>query len=176
VTSVDRGMAAHPRIAVYPGTFDPLTNGHVDIIERGLGLFDRIIVAILENSGKQPLFTVAERVAIIREVFAATPIVEVETFGGLLVDYVRSRRAHVIVRGLRTVSDFDYERQMALMNRHLSSDIETVFMMPSEQYAYVSSTLIKDIAALGGSLAGLVPPVVDARLARRREAATTRRA
>ena len=168
-------MAAHPRTAVYPGTFDPLTNGHVDIIERGLGLFDRIIVAILLNSGKQPLFDVGERVSIIREVFASQPVVEVETFEGLLVEYVHRRHATVIVRGLRTVSDFDYERQMALMNRHLRSDIETVFMMPSEQYAYVSSTLIKDIAALGGSLAGLVPPVVETRLARRREAATTRR-
>ena len=126
-------MAAHPRTAVYPGTFDPLTNGHVDIIERGLGLFDRIIVAILVNSGKQPLFDIDERVGIIREVFASQPAVEVETFDGLLVDYVHRRHASVIVRGLRTVSDFDYERQMALMNRHLRSDIETVFMMPSEQ-------------------------------------------
>lgn len=167
-------MAEPSRIAVYPGSFDPLTNGHVDIINRGTRLFDRIIVAILLNSGKQPLFSVDERVGIIREVFENQPAVVVETFEGLLVDYVRRRNAAVIVRGLRTVSDFDFERQMALMNRHMSADIETVFMMPSEQYAYVSSTLIKDIAALGGSLAGLVPPVVEQRLARRREAATSR--
>jgi pantetheine-phosphate adenylyltransferase len=163
------------RLALYPGSFDPLTNGHVDIIERGARLFDRVVVAILLNSGKQPLFSVDERVAIAREVFAGHPNVEIDTFEGLLVDYARERRATVIVRGLRAVADFEFELQMALMNRHLSADVETIFMMPAEQYTYVSSRLIKEIAALGGSLRGLVPAVVESRLATRREAATMRR-
>ena len=161
-------MANPQRLAIYPGSFDPLTNGHVDIISRGARLFDRVVVAILLNPGKQPLFSVDERVAIVREVFAGTPNVEVDTFQGLLVDYVRRRKASVIVRGLRAVADFEYELQMALMNRHLSADLETVFMMPAEQYTYVSSRLIKEIAALGGSLTGLVPASVEARLERRR--------
>src|SRR6476660_4341754 len=161
-------MADRARLAIYPGSFDPLTNGHVDIISRGARLFDRVVVAILLNAGKQPMFTVDERVAIVREVFADTPNVEVDTFQGLLVEYAKQRRANVIVRGLRAVADFEYELQMALMNRHLSEDLETVFMMPAEQYTYVSSRLIKEIAALGGSLTGLVPPIVEARLARKR--------
>jgi pantetheine-phosphate adenylyltransferase len=163
------------RIALYPGSFDPLTNGHVDIIERGVRLFDRVVVAILLNPGKQPLFSVDERVAIVREVFTGRPNIEVDTFAGLLVDYARDRQASVIVRGLRAVADFEFELQMALMNRHLSADLETIFMMPAEQYTYVSSRLIKEIAALGGSLQGLVPPVVETRLAARRQPATTRR-
>src|SRR5580765_4566843 len=122
------------RLALYPGSFDPLTNGHVDIIERGARLFDRVAVAILLNPGKQPLFSVDERVAIVREVFKGRPNIEVDTFAGLLVDYAQERRASVIVRGLRAVADFEFELQMALMNRHLSADIETIFMMPAEQY------------------------------------------
>ena len=161
-------MADRARLAIYPGSFDPLTNGHVDIIARGARLFDRVVVAILLNAGKQPLFTVDERVAIVREVFADTPNVEVDTFQGLLVEYAKQRRANVIVRGLRAVADFEYELQMALMNRHLSEDLETVFMMPAEKYTYVSSRLIKEIADLGGSLTGLVPPIVETRLARKR--------
>ena len=125
-------------IAIYPGSFDPLTNGHVDIIQRGSRLFDRIVVAILMNIEKSPLFTVAERVEIAREVFADNPNVEVDTFDGLLVDYARRKRASVIVRGLRAISDFEYEMQMALMNRHLNPEVETVFMMPAEPYTYVS--------------------------------------
>jgi pantetheine-phosphate adenylyltransferase len=152
------------RIAIYPGSFDPLTNGHVDIILRGARLFDRIIVAILLNPEKQPLFSPAERMEIGREVFADQPNVELETFDGLLVDYARRRHASVIVRGLRAVSDFEYEMQMALMNRHLSPDLETVFMMPSEAYTYLSSRLVKEVFALGGSIAGLVPPCVEQRL------------
>jgi pantetheine-phosphate adenylyltransferase len=163
------------RLALYPGSFDPLTNGHVDIIERGARLFDRVVVAILLNSGKQPLFSVDERVAIVRDVFKGRENIEVDTFAGLLVDYAHERRASVIVRGLRAVADFEFELQMALMNRHLSADLETIFMMPAEQYTYVSSRLIKEIAALGGSLRGLVPPVVEARLAARRQPATSRR-
>jgi pantetheine-phosphate adenylyltransferase len=157
-------MSREPRIAIYPGSFDPLTNGHVDIIQRGARLFDRIIVAILVNREKTPLFTSAERVEIAREVFASEPNVEIDTFGGLLVDYAQRREASVIVRGLRAVSDFEYEMQMALMNRHLSPDLETVFMMPGEAYTYLSSRLVKEVFALGGSVAGLVPPAVERRL------------
>jgi pantetheine-phosphate adenylyltransferase len=151
-------------LAVYPGSFDPLTNGHVDIIERGARLFDRIIVAILVNAEKSPLFSMAERVDIARAVFKNHPNVEVDTFDGLLVDYVARRQANVIVRGLRAVSDFEYEFQMALMNRELASTIETVFMMPAVKYSYISSRLIKEVFALGGKVHGLVPDMVEARL------------
>ena len=151
-------------LAVYPGSFDPLTNGHVDIIERGARLFDRIIVAILVNAEKSPLFSMAERVDIARAVFKNHPNVEVDTFDGLLVDYVAWRQANVIVRGLRAVSDFEYEFQMALMNRELASTIETVFMMPAVKYSYISSRLIKEVFALGGKVHGLVPDMVEARL------------
>jgi pantetheine-phosphate adenylyltransferase len=153
-----------PTLAVYPGSFDPLTNGHVDIIARGARLFDRIIVAVLVNAEKSPLFTMAERVEIARAVFKNHPNVEVDTFDGLLVDYVGRRKANVIVRGLRAVSDFEYEFQMALMNRELASTIETVFMMPAVQYSYISSRLIKEVFALGGRVHGLVPELVEARL------------
>ena len=151
-------------LAVYPGSFDPLTNGHVDIIERGARLFDRIIVAILVNVEKAPLFTTAERVDIARKVFKDHANVEVDTFNGLLVDYVAKRKANVLVRGLRAVSDFEYEFQMALMNRHLNPSIETVFMMPDEKYSYISSRLIKEVFALGGQVHGLVPELVETRL------------
>ena len=151
-------------LAVYPGSFDPLTNGHVDIITRGVRLFDRIIVAIASNAEKAPLFTMDERVEIARGVFKDHRNVEVDTFDGLLVDYVERRKANVIVRGLRAVSDFEFEFQMALMNRRLDAKIETVFMMPAEQYTYISSRLIKEVFALGGRVHGLVPDVVEARL------------
>lgn len=165
-----------PRIAVYPGSFDPLTNGHVDIIRRGARIFDRIIVAILLNAEKTPLFSAAERVKLIKDVFRDTPTVEADTFQGLLIDYARARQANVIVRGLRAVSDFEYEMQMALMNRHLSPDLETVFMMPAEQYTYVSSRLVKEVASLGGSVHGLVPDAVEARLLEKQRARTTQKA
>ena len=152
------------RLAVYPGSFDPLTNGHVDIILRGGRLFERILVAVLVNADKKPLFDAAERVAMVREVFREYPNVEVDTFDGLLVDYARQKRANVLVRGLRAVSDFEYEFQMALMNRHLEPALETVFMMPAEQYTYLSSRLIKEVVSLGGDVHGLVPPLVEARL------------
>ncbi len=158
------------RLAVYPGSFDPLTNGHVDIIKRGGHLFDRIVVAILVNLDKAPLFTTEERVAIAREVFQDQPNVEVDTFEGLLVDYAKQREASVIVRGLRAISDFEYELQMALMNRRLNSEIETVFMMPAEPYTYVSSRLVKEVFALGGSISGLVPPVVETQLRAKQDA------
>ena len=153
-----------PTLAVYPGSFDPLTNGHVDIIARGARLFDRIVVAIAANAEKAPLFTMDERVEIARAVFKDHPTVEVDTFDGLLVDYVAHRRADVIVRGLRAVSDYEFEFQMALMNRRLNATIETVFMMPAEQYTYISSRLIKEVFALGGRVHGFVPDVVEARL------------
>jgi pantetheine-phosphate adenylyltransferase len=155
------------RVAVYPGSFDPLTNGHVDIIERGARLFDRIIVAVLVNSDKRPLFSVDERVETAREVFRNRPKVEVDAFEGLLIDFARQRRASAIVRGLRAVSDFEFEFQMALMNRRLAPDIETVFMMPAEAYTYISSRLVREVYALGGAVQGLVPEAVEARLGRK---------
>jgi pantetheine-phosphate adenylyltransferase len=151
-------------IAVYPGSFDPLTNGHMDIIQRGARLFDRIVVGILINIDKSPLFTVPERVEIAREVFRDSANVEVDTFDGLLVDYARRKHAGVIVRGLRAISDFEFEMQMALMNRRLNPDVETVFMMPAEPYTYVSSRLVKEVVALGGSVHGLVPAIVERKL------------
>ena len=163
-------------LAIYPGSFDPLTNGHVDIIQRGAKLFDRIVVAILLNVEKSPLFTVTERVDIAREVFAGNPNVEVDTFDGLLVDYARRKHAGVIVRGLRAISDFEFEMQMALMNRKLNPDVETVFMMPTQPYTYVSSRLVKEVVALGGSVHGLVPESVEKRLREKKLARETLRA
>jgi pantetheine-phosphate adenylyltransferase len=156
------------RVAVYPGSFDPLTNGHVDIILRGARLFDRIIVAILRNAEKKPLFTAEERVTTAKEVFREYPNVEAESFEGLLIDYAHLKQASAIVRGLRAVSDFEYELQMALMNRRLAPQIETVFMMPAEQYTYVSSRLVKEVFALGGPVTGLVPEIVEYRLREKR--------
>ena len=167
-------MANTPkRVAIYPGSFDPLTNGHVDIIERGARIFDVIVVAILVNAEKSPLFSKQERVAIVKEVFKGRPNVEVDTFDGLLVDYAARRQAQVIVRGLRAVSDFEVEFQMALMNRRLDPKIETVFMMPAEQYSYISSRLIKEVFSLGGRVHGLVPDSVEQRL-REKQAAVRR--
>ena len=162
------------RVAVYTGTVDPLANGHVDIIQRGAAIFDRIIVAILVNPAKSPLFTVNERMEMTREVFSDQPGVEVDSFQGLLVEYAERRQADVIVRGLRAISDFEFEMQMALMNRHLSSSIETVFMMPAESYTYVSSRLVKEIFALGGSVTGLVPALVETQLAQQAATETQR--
>ena len=153
--------------AVYPGTFDPITNGHVDILSRGGPLFDRIIVAILRNPDKDPLFPLDERVEILKSVVSRWPNVQVESFDGLLVDFARARGAQVIVRGLRALSDFEYEFQMTLMNQRLGPGIQTVFMMPSEAYSYVSSRLVKEVARLGGDVTGLVPPEVVSRLKRR---------
>jgi pantetheine-phosphate adenylyltransferase len=158
------------RLALCPGTFDPLTNGHVDIILRSAHLFERILVAVLVNADKTPLFTAEERVEIIREVFHEYPNIEVEAFDGLLVDYARQRRASAIIRGLRAVSDFEYEFQMALMNRHLEPSLETVFMMPAEHYTYLSSRLIKEVFRLGGDVRGLVPAAVEERLHRKKAA------
>src|SRR5262245_61900234 len=157
-------MSANPpngRLAIFPGSFDPITNGHVDIILRSAHLFERILVAVLVNQEKKPLFTANERIEIIRDVFSEYPNVEVETFDGLLVDYARRRRASAIIRGIRAVSDYEYEFQMALMNRHLEPSLETVFMMPAEQYTYLSSRLIKEVLRLGGEVTGLVPAAVE---------------
>lgn len=163
-------------VAIYPGSFDPLTNGHVDIIHRGARLFDRIVIAVLINLEKAPLFTVPERVEITRDAFKGWPNVEVDTFDGLLVDYARKKKANVIVRGLRAISDFEYEMQMALMNRRLNGEVETVFMMPAEPYTYVSSRLVKEVVALGGSVHGLVPDSVEALLREKKLARETLRA
>ena len=161
--------------AVYPGTFDPITNGHLDIISRGGTLFDRIIVAILSNPEKDPLFPLDERVDILRAVVGKRPGVAVEVFDGLLVEYARERGAQVIVRGLRALSDFEYEFQMTQMNQRLEPGIQTVFMMPSETYSYVSSRLVKEVARLGGDVTGLVPAEVSTRLKRRFAAPSGRR-
>lgn len=158
------------KIAVFPGSFDPLTSGHVDIIERGRYLFDRVIVSVLVNVEKRPLFSIDERLAMIREVFRDQPDIEVDTFDGLLVDYARRKGACAIIRGLRAVSDFEYEFQMALMNRRLYPRLETVFLMPAEQFTYTSSRLIKEVYMLGGEVRGLVPPAVEERL-RQKQAA-----
>jgi pantetheine-phosphate adenylyltransferase len=151
-------------LAVFPGSFDPITNGHLDIIARGLSVFRGVLIAILVNPDKRPLFTVEERVDIIRRTYRGDPRVRVDTFSGLLVDYAERVGASVIVRGLRAISDFEYEFQMALMNRRLNPRIETVFMMPAESYSYLSSRLVKEVFQLGGSVRDLVPPVVERRL------------
>jgi pantetheine-phosphate adenylyltransferase len=157
------------RLAVFPGSFDPLTNGHVDIILRSARLFERIVVAVLVNQEKKPLFSADERVGTIREVFREYPNIEAESFEGLLVKYARRRRASAIIRGIRAVSDYEYEFQMALMNRHLEPMLETVFMMPAEQYTYLSSRLTKEVFNLGGDVSGLVPPAVEQAMRRKQE-------
>jgi pantetheine-phosphate adenylyltransferase len=151
-------------VALYPGSFDPITNGHVDIIERGLGIFDRVVVAVLKNPKKRPLFTTKERVRMIQDIFASRKEVEVRAFEGLLVDFARSQGTKVVIRGLRAISDFEYEFQMALMNRGLAPDIETFFMMPSVNYSFLSSALVREVAGLGGTVEGLVPPSVARKL------------
>ncbi|MBI4745768.1 MAG: pantetheine-phosphate adenylyltransferase [Deltaproteobacteria bacterium] len=152
------------KTAIYPGTFDPITNGHIDIIERGLAIFDRLIIAVALNPKKAPLFNIEERIEMIEESLGRHPKVSVETFSGLLVEEAERRKARVILRGLRAVSDFEYEFQMALMNRNLNNKIETVFMMTGEAYSYLSSSVVKEIASLGGTVDGLVPKIVSARL------------
>jgi len=156
------------RRAIYPGSFDPVTNGHLDIIERGCKLFDEIIIGILVNPDKQPFFTVEERqsmlVEVLQDIHQGNCTVRVDSFRGLLVNYAVAQQADVIVRGIRAISDYEYELQMALMNRRLEPGIETVFMMPAETYSYVSSRLVKEVFQLGGPIAGLVPPVVEKRM------------
>jgi len=151
-------------VAIYPGSFDPVTNGHLDLIARGEKMFDRLIVAVLKNADKAPLFSLSERVEMLREVTRQWDAVEVDVFDGLLVDYARKRGAAVILRGIRAVSDYEYELQMALMNRKLEPRLETVFMLPGESFSYLSARLVREIAQLGGPLTGLVPPIVEQRL------------
>jgi pantetheine-phosphate adenylyltransferase len=158
------------RLAVFPGSFDPLTNGHVDIILRSARLFERVVVAVLVNQDKKALFTPDERVGMIREVFREYSNIEAESFDGLLVEYARRRRASAIIRGIRAVSDYEYEFQMALMNRHLEPMLETVFMMPAEQYTYLSSRLTKEVFSLGGNVSGLVPAAVEGRMKKKQKA------
>ena len=147
--------------AIYPGSFDPVTNGHLDIVNRSRGKFDRIIVAVLVNIEKEPLFTPKERVAMLKQVTGQWNNVEVDTFEGLLVNYAKANDAQVILRAIRAVTDYEYEFQMALMNRRMEPDIETVFMVPAVEYSYLSSRLVKEIFLLGGSVSGLVPPTVE---------------
>jgi pantetheine-phosphate adenylyltransferase len=152
------------RIAVYPGSFDPPTKGHEDLVRRSLALADRVIVAVATNATKQPLFTVEERLAMLQAAVGDEPRVSLQSFEGLLAEFAKRVGATVVVRGLRAVSDFEYEFQMALMNRRLNGRIETVFMMPAEQYTYISSRLIKEVFSLGGRVQGLVPDLVEQRL------------
>jgi pantetheine-phosphate adenylyltransferase len=151
-------------LAVFPGSFDPITNGHLDIVDRALAVFDRVRMAILRNPEKQPLFSVDERLALIREAYRGNPRVEADSFSGLLVDYADKAGASVIIRGIRAISDWEYELQMGLMNRRLNPKIETVFMIPAESYSYVSSRLVKEVFQLGGRVSDLVPEVVEKRL------------
>ncbi len=152
------------KTAIYPGSFDPVTYGHLDIVERGLKLFDRIIVAILHNPGKKSLFTVEERVEMLEISLEKFSNIEIDTFGGLLIDYTTKRKANAILRGMRAVSDFEYEFQMALMNRRLNREVQTVFLMTGLRWIYTSSSIIKEVARFGGDINGMVPPVVNQRL------------
>ncbi len=151
-------------IAVYPGTFDPVTNGHIDLVERSLRIFGEVIVAVAENPKKLPLFTLDERIAMLKTAIPNHKNVSVEGFDGLLVDYVRKKKAVAIIRGLRAVSDFEYEMQMALMNRRLDSNIETVFLMPNVEYSFITSTIVKEAASYGGDISSLAPAVVVEKL------------
>lgn len=153
--------------AIYPGSFDPITNGHLDLIERGCQLFDKLIVAILRNETKQPLFSVEERIEMLREVVGGYANVAVDSFDGLLVDYAAQNGATVLLRGIRAISDYEYELQMALMNRRLRPEIETVFMMATEAHSFISSRLVKEVFGLGGNIVGLVPPPIEVRLRKR---------
>lgn len=159
---------------IYPGTFDPITLGHLDIMRRASEVFDRLVVAVAEQPKKQPWFSIEDRLAMVREAVAGLPGVEVASFRGLLVDYARSRGIHALVRGLRAFSDFEYEFQMALSNRKLAPDIETVFLMTSDTFSYISSSVVREICELGGSTADLVPPCVQPRLAAKAAASTRR--
>ena len=162
-------MDTPPRriVAIYPGSFDPITNGHLDLIRRGARLFDRLIVAVLRNQVKQPLFSTEERTEMLVEAVSGLPNVSIDSFDGLLVNYATSQNATVLLRGIRAVSDYEYELQMALMNRRLQPEIETVSLMSGDAYSFISSRLVKEVISLGGNIAGLVPPAVEARLKQR---------
>ena len=154
--------------AMYPGTFDPVTNGHVDLVRRAAKLFDRVVVAVAASPNKTPMFTLEERITMARSALADAPNITVDGYGGLTVDYVRQHGLRVIIRGLRAVSDFEYEFQLATMNRHLRSEVETIFLTPAEEYTFVSSTFVREIGVLGGDISPFVPPAVAAALARKR--------
>ncbi|MBC8432947.1 MAG: pantetheine-phosphate adenylyltransferase [Desulfobacterales bacterium] len=157
------------KIAIYPGTFDPVTNGHVDIAKRGLTIFDKLIVAILKNPIKECFFTVEERVEMLEGSFEKFSNIEVDTFDGLLVDYAAKRKSHAILRGMRAVSDFEYEFQLALMNRRLNRDVQTVFLMTGLRWIFTSSSIIKEAATFGGDIQGMVPPIVNEKLKQKRQ-------
>ena len=152
------------RRAIYPGTFDPITNGHLSILHRGLDIFDNLIIAILHNPQKKPLFSIDERITMIKEVIKDMPNIEVDTFDGLLVDYALMKKSNVILKGLRAISDFEYEFQMALMNRRLCRDVQSVFLMTDYKWFYISSTIVKEAAGMGGDISGLVPRLVEQKL------------
>lgn len=154
-------------VAIYPGSFDPITTGHLDVIERGSRLFDRLIVSVLQNESKAPLFTVQERIEMLTEAVSPFPNVEVGCFHGLLADYALSKQASVILRGIRAISDYENELQMALMNRRLQPGLETVFLLAGEAFSFISSRLVKEVISLGGNIGGLVPPLVEQRLRER---------
>ena len=155
------------RTAIYPGSFDPFTNGHLDIVQRAIKLFDTVIVAVANNEGKKPLFTLDERVALVKKSVRGFPNVKVDSFNGLLVNYVEERGGQAVIRGLRAISDFEFEFQLALMNRKLNERVETIFMMPKETYTFLSSRIIKEIARLGGDIRAFVPTHVEAALKRK---------
>ena len=160
-----------PRVAIYPGSFDPLTNGHLSLIQRGLDIFDGLIVAVANNPDKAPLFSFQERMELIHGAVGEEPRVEVDSFDGLLVDYAKRRGIHTVLRGLRAVSDFEYEFQLANMNRKLDPQFDSVFVMTGEDYFYVTSKLVREVSRFGGDVSGLVPPNVQAALRRKREEA-----
>ena len=155
------------RTAIYPGSFDPLTNGHLDVIQRAAKLFDRVIVAVAQNDSKQPLFTLAERLALVKAAIKHLPHVKADSFDGLLIEYVARQKAQAVVRGLRAVSDFEFEFQLALMNRKLNENVEAIFMMPKDTYTFLSSRIVKEIARLGGDVSPFVPPHVKTALAKK---------
>lgn len=157
-------MKTESKIAIYPGTFDPITNGHLDIIERAITLFDTVIIAVTTNPSKQPLFTVTERMNMIGNATRELQGVQIESFEGLLMDYAKHKHAHVVLRGLRAITDFEYEFQMALVNRKLAGDIVTLFLMPNEKYSYLNSTIVKEVAKFDGDISSFVPPEVEAAL------------
>lgn len=159
-------MNNKPRIALYPGTFDPITNGHIDLVQRAAKLFDKVIVAIASNSKKNPRFSLDQRIELAQEVLAGCPNVSVKGFNILLVDFAKQEKANILIRGLRAVSDFEYEFQLASMNRNLAPEIESVFLMPADEYSFISSSLVKEVAALGGDISSFVHPLVNEALKR----------
>jgi len=160
-------LAAQGVIAIYPGSFDPITNGHLDLIDRGARLFSKLVVSVLGNESKQPLFSTEERMEMLREAVRGYSNVEVDNFTGLVVDYAAQKGASVLLRGIRAISDYEYELQMELMNRRLRPELETVFLMAGEEFSFISSRLVKEVIRLGGSISGLVPPFVEDRLRQR---------